>query len=67
MTRKKPRTTHVCIINKQAVSADFAVGWLVIGFSADGNMIGSDAVVGSVEGVLEYDLGSQVRNHDHGK
>ncbi|CBN79328.1 conserved unknown protein [Ectocarpus siliculosus] len=43
----------------KAVSADFNVGWLAIGFSSDGNMIGSDAVVGSVEGVLEYYLGSK--------
>ncbi|CAB1105199.1 unnamed protein product [Ectocarpus sp. CCAP 1310/34] len=60
LTRRETCTNHVCNIrNKQAISADFNVGWLAIGFSSDGNMIGSDAVVGSIEGVLEYDLGSK--------
>lgn len=37
-------------------------GWMSVGFSPDGDMIGSDAVVGfpGQEEVLEYELGSKV-------
>lgn len=38
-------------------------GWMSVGFSPDGDMIGADAVVGfpSQDEVLEYELGSKVR------
>lgn len=38
-------------------------GWMSVGFSSDGDMIGADAVVGfpGQEEVLEYELGSKVR------
>lgn len=38
-------------------------GWMSVGFSSDGDMIGSDAVVGfpGQDEVLEYELGSKVR------
>ncbi len=51
-----------CYYYEQVVSSDPEIGWLSIGFSADGEMIGSDAVVGSFEAgsVLEYKLGAKV-------
>ncbi|CAM9590354.1 unnamed protein product [Hapterophycus canaliculatus] len=48
-------------ISLKVVSIDLETRWLSIGFSADGDMIGSDAVVGSTEEekVLEYELGAK--------
>lgn len=54
---------HIAPIHVKQVMIDARIpGWMSVGFSPDGDMIGSDAVVGfpGQEEVLEYELGSKV-------
>lgn len=46
-------------VSFEVMSTDSELGWMSIGFSTDGNMIGSDAIVGMGGLVLEYYLGSK--------
>lgn len=54
---------YTCTCQKQVMIDARIPGWMSVGFSSDGDMIGSDAVVGfpGQDEVLEYELGSKVR------
>ena len=41
---------------KMAVVADRTAGWISVGFSSDGSMVGSDAVIGMAGSVKLYEL-----------